>query len=267
MAEPLIGIVTVQENVEDTITNNLNYYFDIVSEHSVSLQNQITDNWVESNTAIQDHIAQSPLILTLRGLSAYKNLTYTASEAESDAERLLAEAKQRNTIQDKVSKLTALSVLYPEASNITQLAMNAYNYVNASIKRYKGIVDKFLNNNSPMDVATGSQGRIEETRLMEIYRKLSTLRSLNTAFLVATPFGVYENMYIQSLILRQGENNYVTDIELTMKQVNFADVLTTKADENVLSQYASIQQAQEANKGVSQGTQKSLLASWWDSRK
>ena len=130
----------------------------------------------------------------------------------------------------------------------------------------KGIANKFINSNSPMDKATGSKGGIEETRLMEIYRKLSTLRSLNTAFLVATPYGVYENMYIQSLLLRQGENNYVTDIELTMKQINFANVLTTKADENVKSQYANIQQSVEQNKGVSQGTKKSLAASWWDSR-
>lgn len=266
MAETLKGVVSVQEYSEDSITNNLNYYFDIVTEHSISLQNQITDNWVENNTAIQDHIAQSPLTITLRGLSAYKNLTYTTEEAESDLERLLLEVKQRNTIQDKVSKLTALSVLYPPVSNVTQLAINAYNYVQASVKRYKGIVDKFLNNNSPINVATGSNGRIEETRLMEIYRKLSTLRNLNTAFLVATPYGVYENMYIQSLLLRQGENNYVTDIELTMKQINFANVLTTKADENVKSQYANIQQSVEQNKGVSQGTKKSLAASWWDSR-
>ena len=273
MAEPLKGIVSVQDNPPqetnneaELITNYLNYYFDVVTEHSLSLQNQITDNWVESNTAIQDHIAQSPLIITLRGLSAFKNLTYTAGEAESDAEKLLAEAKQRNSIQDKSAKLTALSVLFPEVSNITQLAMNVQDYVNASKKRYKGIIDKFLNNNSPMDVATGAEPDFKENRLWEIYRKLSTLRSLNTAFLVATPFGVYENMYIQSLILRQGENNYVTDIELTMKQINFADVITTKADKNVLAQLANLQRAIEANKGNTQGTKQSLAAGWWVSR-
>lgn len=259
MAETLKGIVSVQKYSKDSFTNNLNYYFDIATEHSISLQNQITDNWVENNTAIQDNIAQSPLIITLRGLSAYKNLTYTTEEAESDLERALIEAKIRNDFADYTSKLTALSVLYPPVSNITQLAMNVQDYIDASVNRYKGIVDKFLNNNSPIDVATGSKGSIEETRLKEIYRKLSTLRKLNTAFLVATPYGVHENMYIQSLLLRQGESNYVTDIELTMKQINFSDVLVTKADENVKAKYAKIQQAPEQNNGVSQGNNVSIL--------
>lgn len=279
MVKLLKGIVTKQENLqpktdnkekekekEDVISNDIYYYFDIVTEHSISLQNQITDNWVENNTAIQDHIAQSPLTITLRGLSAYKNLTYTTEQAENDAEKLLLEIKQRNSIQDKTSKLTALSVLFPEVCNITQLAINAYNYANESINRYKGIANKFINSNSPMDKATGSKSRNEETRLMEIYRKLSTLRSLNTAFIVATPYGAYENMYIQSLLLRQGENNYVTDIELTMKQINFANTITTEADKEVLSRLSKIQKALEKNKGLSQGTRQSLAAGWWVSR-
>ena len=44
-------------------------YFDIIQEHSINLQSQITDNWLENNSPVNDHIANSPLIISLKGIS------------------------------------------------------------------------------------------------------------------------------------------------------------------------------------------------------
>ena len=43
--------------------------FDIFEEHKVELQSDITDHYVEDNTAIQDQIANRPLKFTLRGIN------------------------------------------------------------------------------------------------------------------------------------------------------------------------------------------------------
>ena len=61
--------VTIQDVQREFINNNVGYYFDIIREHSVSIQNQITDNYLENNTAVQDHIAHSPITVTLGGLA------------------------------------------------------------------------------------------------------------------------------------------------------------------------------------------------------
>lgn len=267
------GVVTVQDITIAAEQNAANYYFDIVTDISLQLQNQITDNWVENNTAIQDHISQSPLILSLRGISGEKVYEYNPEEAQ----RLLEQARREavkvgynsvsnildqlglSKVADLSNKLSSLDILFPSASNITQLAMNAYNYAAQSFDRYKTIVSNFLGKGNPMDSLNGDSGMIpEDTRLKEIYRELSGLRATNTPLVVSTPYDVFANMYIQSVILRQGNENFVTDIEMTLKQINFADVIYTEADKNVLSQYNAYAQAQETNNGKAQGVDDSL---------
>lgn len=269
-----IGAVAIVQDITVTEQNAANYYFDIITDTSLQLQNQITDNWVENNTSIQDHIAQSPLTITLRGISGEKVYKYDPEEAE----RLLENARREavkvgyngvSTWLDKIglsqaadlsNKLSSLSILYPAASNVTQLAKNVYNYAEQSFNRYKTIIDKFIGKGNPMDSLNGESAMIpEDTRLRKIYRELSGLRASNTPLVVSTPYNVFANMYIQSVTLRQGNENFVTDIELTLKQINFADVIFTEADQNVLSQYAAYGRANESNNGKAQGEQVSLL--------
>ena len=74
---------------EGELNTAVNYYFDVISEHSIEMINQITDNYVENNTAIQDHIAQNPLIISISGISGEKVFRYDPAVAN----QLLAEAQ------------------------------------------------------------------------------------------------------------------------------------------------------------------------------
>ena len=62
-------------------------------------------------------------------------------------------------------------------------------------------------------------------------------------------------MAIQSITLHQGDQNYITDIELTLKQINFATTYTTKPDESVMAKYNAMQRTEEANHGKAPGVE------------
>lgn len=250
--------VTIQDVQREFINNNVGYYFDIIREHSVSIQNQITDNYLENNTAVQDHIAHSPITVTLGGLAGEVYFTPPTKALDK------MYTKYNKFMQSKFNnepmaaqylmsdKLLAIPALLPAVDNITQLAKNAVQYVETSYKRLEKVVKGFKNQ------------EIKEARLWQIYRELKDLSDTNTALIVETPFTVFGDMYIQSISLRQGNENYIADLEITLKQINYADVSLTAADEKVLAKYNAYAQAQVENNGQAKSIQKndSLLYQW-----
>ena len=72
-------------------------------------------------------------------------------------------------------------------------------------------------------------------------------------FTVETPFKTFQDMYIQSISLRQANVLYSMDIEITFKQGYFTDTKWTEADQAVLDRYNQWQRAEEENQGKVQG--------------
>lgn len=253
------AVVAVQQDSPSKLTD---YYFDVIRNHTISINNQITDYYLENNTAVQDHIAHAPIVISLSGISG--EIVYKQAQADVDYERELQQAVAYSNMQNLDNKLATLSVLHPSSSNTTQKAMNAYDYISASANRYIGILRRFRNSNEPLNEYNGTSDRtFKETRLQEIYRKFMLLRSNNTALWVHTPYGDFLNMYIQSITLRQNEENFVTDIEMTLKQLNFVEVKYTKVDEKVMSKYNAYARAQQQENGKA-NTESSLLKSATD---
>lgn len=234
--------VKTQADTDFDKFKNTEYYFDIIQEHSLQIQNQITDNYLENNTAVGDHIAQTPLTITLRGLAGevvYTPPTKVLDELYDRSNDFLG--KKYGNTKVVTDKLTALPMLLPSVDNITQLAKNAVQLAEVTYNRYKKIANYFTSDLQ------------RESRLEEVYRKLSVLRASNSAFIVETPYKSFQDMYIQSLTLRQGNERYITDVELTLKQVRFAEVTTTGVDETVRTKYNAYQQALQRNYGIAQG--------------
>ncbi len=273
---------------EQTITssNAVEYYFDIISEQSIELINQITDNYVENNTAIQDHIAQNPLVINISGLSGERVFKYNPEVAN----QLLAEAHfqaakmgnnvnltniQANSFWDLVglgsyakelNKLSVIPALYPPVSNYMQVAMNAVELVDASIKRYSNIYNSVFNKgiSNTGGIFGANVEELKDSRLEGIYNNLKQLRANNTALVVTTPYGIFQDMYIQSVRLQQGNELYVTDIEMTLKQLRFSNVTTTAADKNVMAKLNSYARAKVENNGTAQGKKKSIAKKVYD---
>lgn len=237
---------------QDTMSDNIHLYFDIINEHSITIQNQITDNWLENNTAIQDHIAHSPITVTVSGLIG--ELIYVPPPTSYIEEKGMSYLKKgwnkatglikNEKLRTGTNKLGELTVLLPPVSNAMQVARNASLYIEASIERYKKI---FV----PVE---------DRLRLEQVYSNLLTLRNNNRAFRVLTPFKELDNMYIQSLSFRQGNENYVGDISITLKELRFTDVEKTGVDEEVMAKYNAYARAKVQNNGKAQGKQVSNSA-------
>lgn len=249
-------------------------FFQTVTDDSVNFQSQITDNWVENNTAIHDHIAISPITITMQGFIG--ELVYTSEQAELDYERELAQANANNskgatllqfgdylTLTDLGGKLTAISAYFPEVSNATQMAQNAWNRHEASARKAERIFNILFNQNtqtlgSKMSAYSGLSSNLKESKLKEVCEVLKNYW-LNRLPLVAdTPFGDFENMYITSVTLHQGNENFIGQISVTLKQLRFTQTLTTEADKEVLSKYNAYARAQEQNNGKAQGENTAL---------
>lgn len=262
----------------------IKYFFDVVNDDTVTYNAQITDNWIESNSAIQDHIALQPVTITMRGLCG--ELVYDAKQAELDYENELAQAKTRNSqytiiwkygdfkgIEDVDGKLVAIGKIAPPLSNITEMAQNNWELLNIQNQKASKIVDAFKNRNNKtmaqqMNNYNGLSTNARQSRLKQVGDEFKKAILGRKSFTVNTPFGTFENMYLQTVTLHQGEEDYIGDIDITLKQIRFAQTQTTKADEKTLSELNSLAQAQSdaQNNGNTQGVNrnKSFLADMYD---
>lgn len=235
-------------------------YFDIIKEHTISFSNSITDYYLEDNTAVQDHISHAPLTITLSGLRG--ELAYTPSNA--DVLKQLKTASFVTTLRDTTLKLRALNMFLPAVSNPMALARNVVKYVTGSVKRYYGIYKSITNKNNALENFQGIEISQTNTKLQNVCENLLMLSNYNIPLVIDTPYRTFEDMYIESVTLTQGEVNYVTDIQVTLKQLRFAEVETVAPDEKVMSQYTAYQNTVDENNGKA-GTRKSELAKMWDS--
>ena len=274
------SVTTPEAALKIELNKNLVRYlfFQTVIDDTVNFQSQITDNWVENNTAIHDHIALSPVIITMRGLVG--ELVYTSEQAQLDYEKALATANLINSrdnvlvqfgnlnFNDIDGKLTAVSAYFPEVSNVTQMAQNMWDLHEAS-KRKAERISKILtgqaSNNlaAKMNVYSGLSSNAKQSKLKEVAESLKDYWLNRKAFIANTPFGDFDNMYIQSVSLHQGNENFIGEIDITLKQLKFAQTLTTKADKEVLAKYNAYAQAEEMNYGKTQG-ETSLLRNTFD---
>lgn len=231
-------------SAEENVYPDVAYYFDVITEHTINIENQITDNYLENNTAIQDAIAHSPITISLSGLIG--ELVYVPS---TNNRRFLNELykslndKNRRLISDYVvtDKLSAIAQLYPPVDNLTQLAKNAVVYIEDSIDRYKKIYKNFVRNIN------------DKTRLQDVFDKLLEFRTNNIPFIAITPFGQFGNMYIQSISLTQGNENHIANLNITLKQLNFTEINVTAPDKEVLARYNKQNQAMVENYGKADG--------------
>lgn len=243
-------------------------FFQTVTDDNVTFQSQITDNWVENNTAIHDHIAISPVTISMKGLIG--ELVYTSEQAELDYEKELAQANAinsqdvvlaqfgNNALTDIGGKLTAISAYFPEVSNITQQAQNMWNRHEASARKANRIAKILTGQNkqtlkSKMNSYSGLSSNVRHSKLKEIGESLKDYWINRKSLTANTPFGDFENMYITSVTLHQGNENFIGEIDITLKQLRFTQTLTTSADKDVLSKYNAYAQTQEENYGKAQG--------------
>lgn len=201
-----------------------------------NLQAEITDHWLEDNSAVQDHIAVKPFRITLKGITGEVFLP-------SPKVGLIGSL---NSISSTLSQVPAYFGGYtPQAQ---QKLLNAISQAQ-SIQTQ--LVQSAAKINNLLRLLPGSSAAISKQQ--QIYGQLKSLAGSQQTFKVVTPFEVYNNMALESLhCLQPGETKFWTEFTVVLKQIRMTSVQSIP---NLLARGAG-RRATMSAPTVDQGAQK-----------
>lgn len=202
------------------------FVFDINVEDSVDIQSDITDHYVENNTAIQDQIALRPEVITVRGLVG----------------ELIQASEQVDAVQKALDSLPVNETLTPEYTE-EQLAQLQEEQLLEEIEVEALVDDKSLDGYFK---ARTPQTGDRQSRVFAYFYNLWKGRQL---FTVDTPWGFFTDMAIQSLRVNQDSTTkYVSDFIITFKKIRFAENVIISSGQ--LAGRVAQQSAEQTNNGV-----------------
>lgn len=224
-------------------------YFDYIEDETLSTEVSITDNYVESNYSVQDHIAVKPKVYRLRGCVG--EIVY--QNQFEWIEKIASKIYNNPVLKKTLEKTKPIKAISPIVSNYTQLAINLVNQIESSYKRYKQMLDDFTGKRVYKDKRQQTVVAV----LNQILQNRIPVKLTNFKF-EYTPFkeGQYNKLYyLQSVSAHQGDNNFITDIEVTIKEFRIA---TTKVTALNKSKYGDItvtdvQKSDLQNEGIAKG--------------
>lgn len=224
-------------------------FFTYIEDESSTIEASITDNFVETNHSMQDHIAIKPKIYRLRGCIG--EVTYKSSTKFLEA--ISKRVENSNPIFQKTIKASsAISAVSPIVSNYTQLAINVVNQIESSYNRYKQMLGNIMPSRRPVLLNQMQEMTVAYlNRLLELRQEVN-LKGLKfqTVLNEDAPDKKFERKYyIQSVSAHQGDNNFITDVEVTIKEFRIATTKTTKLDPNKYGGLMANYKTEEANNG------------------
>lgn len=212
--------------------------FDIPLSESLSLSSQVTDHYIEDNTAMQDHCALAPRTVTVTGLVA--EMVFTKTELEKYAQELL-------------DRLTALGAIGPGLSSSAASAI-------AEAHRAKESYDKMAKQYNTVAAMVGGDpdkiAQANKTKQRAFYEAIETMWQNRTLVSVETPWKTFPSMIIESASFDQDESTkYQTTVSITLREIR---TISTTSIVGTLKGRVAGGMAPVADKGVSQGQNVSL---------
>jgi hypothetical protein len=211
------------------------FVFDYAGEDRVERHAEITDHYTEDNTVINDHMALKPTRVVMRGLVS--ELNQTAKQAAGifgGLQSLLT------TVPAYLGKKTPGALAKIQGA-ITK-AQNIEAQVNQAISQGKSILGLF------------TKSAPTQTRQQLAFAQLEALQESRQLFSVVTPYRVFDNMVIESVVFVQPESTrFQSDVVVTLKEVRFALTIATP---NYLSKFggrAAFQNQGQSNVGKTPG--------------
>lgn len=197
------------------------FLFNYEGEQKAQLQSDITDHFIEDNTALQDQIALKPVIITTHGF---------IGELNDIAPPALQAVK---TIADKLTIVSAytpvLSASALEAYNTAfQVYQTAQNAVNSAVSAWSSINgtggESVISGNSNFPIATEPN----QNKQQQAFQQLFGYWNARTLFTIQTPWAIFQNMAILSMTpVQDSDDAYITTFEMSFKQMRFAQTITT----------------------------------------
>lgn len=222
--------------------------FHYEGEQDVILQSDITDHYIEDNTAIQDQIALKPEEVTTHGFIGELNNVPPFPLA---------------ILQALASKLTVISAYAPVLSETALIAYNeafllyqvGQNAIDAAVSTWSTINgsggQSVIDGNAGTD-GTGITKFPNQTKQQVVFQQFYGYWRQRTLFTVQTPWAVFQNMAIKSLrAVQDPETRVITDFHITFKLIRTASTQTLQNAGPVRQNRNSSQSAPLTNLGTS----------------
>ena len=206
-------------------------HLQIFGNESISCQADITDNFVESNVAYQDHIALKPIIYTLEGevgeLAWYRNDSMS-SVLDAVAQKLEPIVSFNQTLSKK-------------AASVQRKALKIIGVID-SLDNAVSRVWGFLSND---DVNTEQK---------KVFKYLLYLWLNRKPINVKTPWGNLSNYVIQNIEVSQSDRTVdKSKIKISFKEFKETSTKKTKFDLKKYMGRGSAQNAELVSKGTTNG--------------
>lgn len=213
------------------------FVFDIPKETRIQLESESTDHFAEDNSAIQDHIALRPNIITTGGFVS--ELKFTKADPKEGKQEL-------------VEKLVAINALIPVLTTAARSAKNA--------------VDVAKTQGATLDsLAAATTGGIdifkaykalnppdsEQAKAFNFFRAMRDARQLVA---VDTPWGFFNNLVIKTIIAVQSEESEsVTDFTMVLKEFRTVQTQFVPFAEDEFQGRGANQRSEVQDQGKAQG--------------
>jgi len=197
------------------------FLFDYEGEQTSDLVSDITDHYIEDNTAIQDQIALNPVRVTTKGFVSELN----------DVPPIFLK-----TLKQITQKLTAIGSYAPGISATALLAYNqafqayqiATNLVNAAVSAWSSLSGgggtSVISGEGDFPIVLQLNQNKQQTAFQLFYGYWQT----RTLFTVQTPWAIFQNMAIEKIHVIQSEDTPTfSTFECTFKQIRTVQSATT----------------------------------------
>ena len=209
---------------------------DIIGNETLSANSDVTDNFVESNVAYQNHISRKPLTYVIEG--EVGEVTYYAEDSDN------------SLLGSLPNKLTKLTTFAPSVSkkmfSVMDKATKALNFIDSldnAISRYIKLGDKIFN--------TFSEKNTLQTKA---FARLLYYWYIRMPINIETPWRKLKNYVITNVEFNQSRRTKeLTTIRISFKEFREITRYDVKADESKLRGRLEMQATEEVSLGTTTG--------------
>lgn len=179
------------------------FIFDIKEDEEITLENDITDHYTESNNPVQDNIVNKPVKVTLRGTVG--EWVYNPPKKLSNWEQIIGKVRKTT------DKLTIIGSYLPALNTFSQQVFN-------SLENEKPLQAVWNIGSSAFDLF--NDVNVPNDRQSRAFLFFEALWQSKQVFSIQTPYRHYSNMAIETIkAVQSGETDDNTDFEITFKQI------------------------------------------------
>lgn len=226
--------------------------FHYEGEQSFSVESDITDHYIENNTAIQDQIALKPEIVTTTGFIGELNdllpgVLRSLTPMVDTLTVISAYAPAQSTTA--LNQFNRAAQLYDNASKIAQSAVAAYSSLSSAFSDED--TGQQIGNTG---VFTAGSALIQNKQ-QQMFQQLYGYWSNRTLFNIQTPWAIITDMAIQSIkAVQDADNRMASAFNVTFKKIRTASTTLEKGGlGSQLAGRAGIQGAANSVLGTSAG--------------